>query len=228
MTHGPAERERSTPSDWSLSALLVLLVVMVFIIYPLSQIGLLPFFFPDIVFSLVVLAGALAVTHKGGITLLVLGSAVAAFLVRWTHRALPDANLAPAVSALSLLFLGVLIAVVVRQVFRKGPVNLHRVQGAVAVYLLLGLLWGFLYELVALFRPDAFSLPATSLPHHVRTPILVYFSFATLTTVGYGDVVAVHPVARSLAMMEALTGQLFPVILIARMVALELETRRAR
>jgi voltage-gated potassium channel Kch len=55
---------------------------------------------------------------------------------------------------------------------------------------------------------------------------LIYFSFATLTTVGYGDITPVHPIARSLAMLEALIGQLFPVILIARLVSMELYYRR--
>ena len=50
----------------------------------------------------------------------------------------------------------------------------------------------------------------------------VYFSFVTLTTVGYGDVIAVHPIARSLVTVEALIGQLFPAILLARLVSLEL------
>ena len=56
----------------------------------------------------------------------------------------------------------------------------------------------------------------------------MYFSFVTLTTVGYGDITAVHPVARSLAMAEALTGQLFPAMLLARLVSMELYYRQAK
>ncbi|HEY7534991.1 MAG TPA: potassium channel family protein, partial [Thermodesulfobacteriota bacterium] len=57
---------------------------------------------------------------------------------------------------------------------------------------------------------------------------LLYFSFVTLTTVGYGDITAVHPVSRSLAMLEGLIGQLFPAILIARLVSMELYYRRLK
>jgi voltage-gated potassium channel Kch len=57
---------------------------------------------------------------------------------------------------------------------------------------------------------------------------LVYFSFVTLTTVGYGDMLAVHPAARSLAMLEALTGQLFPAVLIARLVSMEVVHREGK
>ena len=55
---------------------------------------------------------------------------------------------------------------------------------------------------------------------------LLYFSFITLTSVGFGDIVPVHPVAQTLAMLEALIGQLFPAILLARLVSLEIESRQ--
>ena len=80
--------------------------------------------------------------------------------------------------------------------------------------------------MVELHHNGAFRSMTTSMPEGVPTPVLVYFSFSTLTTVGYGDIVAVYPIARSLAVLEALTGQLLPVILIARLVAMELESRR--
>lgn len=55
---------------------------------------------------------------------------------------------------------------------------------------------------------------------------LIYFSFSMLTTVGYGDIVPVHPIARSLSSVEAIIGQLYPATLLARLVTLELEDRR--
>jgi voltage-gated potassium channel Kch len=108
-------------------------------------------------------------------------------------------------------------AVVLAQTFRAGPVNVHRIQGAVAAYLLLGLAWTLAYELVAFRAAGAFS--GTGLGGAER-PDFIYFSFVTLTTVGYGDVTPVDPVARSLAVAEALTGQLYPAILLARLVSL--------
>jgi hypothetical protein len=59
-------------------------------------------------------------------------------------------------------------------------------------------------------------------------PRLIYFSFVTLTTVGYGDMAPIHPLTRSLATLEALVGQLYPAILIARLVSLELHARLDR
>jgi hypothetical protein len=108
------------------------------------------------------------------------------------------------------------------QVFGEGPVTGHRIRGAIVVYLLLGVMWALLYQVVALTIPQAFRLPedlAGSDPDALQRQ-LTYFSYITLTTTGYGDITPVHPVAKMLTMFEALTGQLFLAITIARLVAL--------
>jgi voltage-gated potassium channel Kch len=90
------------------------------------------------------------------------------------------------------------------------------------VYLLLGLTWAVAYELVALRQPGAFAGTSTEVDASQRW---LYYSFVTLTTVGYGDVTPVHPIARSLAVLKALTGQLYPAILLAHLVSLEVQSR---
>ncbi len=90
-------------------------------------------------------------------------------------------------------------------------------MGGVAAYLLLGAIWAEAYALVELL------LPARSRdPFHAADGARswLYFSFVTLATVGYGDILPIHPVARSLAMLEAVTGSLFLTILLARLVTL--------
>ena len=70
-------------------------------------------------------------------------------------------------------------------------------------------------------------MPAQDLQSgEVKSDAFRYFSIVTLTTLGYGDITAVHPVARSVVMMEALLGQLYPTILIARLVTLQMEARK--
>jgi len=101
-------------------------------------------------------------------------------------------------------------------------------MGGVAAYLLLGLTWYMAYHLVALGFPEAFSVQGSSLSgDRASLPSqLFYFSFVTLTTLGYGDIVAVHPLARMLVILEGVTGQLFPAILIARLVSLHAQSKR--
>jgi hypothetical protein len=130
--------------------------------------------------------------------------------------------------ALTILALSILAVLVLILVFREGPVTSHRIQGAIAVYLLLGLVWMSAYKLLYQTIPGAFRFPEGELSALRFKHGLVYFSFVTLTTVGYGDITPVHPLARSLAMAEALVGQLYPAILIARLVSMELASRQER
>jgi Ion channel len=147
---------------------------------------------------------------------------VAALLVRWASWLFPTADLAVWREISTLVTLVALCCVVLALVLRRGPITTRRIEGAIAVYLLLGFSWAQAYELVALWHPGAFtgavdgrgSLPWT------------YYSFVTLTTMGYGDIMPVHPLARAGAVLEALTGQLYLAIMLARLVSLELQSRR--
>jgi hypothetical protein len=116
--------------------------------------------------------------------------------------------------------------VVARAVFAPGRVTYHRIIGAVLVYLSIGHIFVGLYGMVGLLEPQALSgLNFTGAGPKLISD-LIYFSFVTLTTVGYGDIVPVHPLARSLSSVEAIIGQLYPATLLARLVTLELEDRR--
>lgn len=99
---------------------------------------------------------------------------------------------------------------IIARVFRGGGITIYRIYGAIAVYLLLGILWGEFYILIYLFQPGSFYFnPSTQ---YGEPPIseLIYFSFTTLTTLGVGDILPVHPIARSMTTLEALVGQLYP------------------
>ena len=88
----------------------------------------------------------------------------------------------------------------------------------------MGLLWAFAYDIVELLQPGSFGLKTQG--SGGALPELGYFSFTTLVTLGLGDILPISPLARSLVVLEALVGQLFPVILIARLVTLEIQSQR--
>jgi hypothetical protein len=216
-------------TDRSLTVLLVLLGIFVFIIDPLADIGVAGQLLMSVLFSLVLISGVSTVAKSTLPTVLVGSLVLTNLAARWLRLGLGGESLAAADAFFSSLFCVILAIVVLVQVFRAGPITSQRVQGAVAIYLLLGLAWAFAYQLIALRWPNAFAPPpATSTLNGDLTSHFVYFSFVTLTTVGYGDIVATHPMARSLVLLEALVGQLFPAILLARLVSLELYARRAR
>jgi hypothetical protein len=137
-------------------------------------------------------------------------------LRRGGHKTLDDC-----LEASGWLLIGfVLIWVVGRAVFGAGRITYHRVIGAILLYLTIGIVFVALYTLVGALAPGSFE----GISVHDRVslpPDLVYFSFTTLTTLGYGDILPVHPFARSLSNLEAIVGQLYPATLLARLVSLE-------
>src|SRR5262249_16431504 len=106
-----------------------------------------------------------------------------------------------------------------------GPITMHRARGAIAVYLLLGLIWAFGYRLVDIHIPGALHFNTLPTAHEGPMARYVYFSLVTLTSLGYGDIIPVHPLARSLAVCEGVVGQLYPAILIAGLVGMAWPSR---
>ena len=115
-------------------------------------------------------------------------------------------------------------AVVAQAVFRRGPVTYHRIIGAILLYLLIAVAFGALFVLVGLSVPDAFK-GMTFEDNPALANSVSYLSLVTLTSTGFGDIVPLHPIARSLCNIESVVGQLYPATLLARLVTLEMSQR---
>ena len=214
--------------DPLLTALTAMLGVLLFMVAPLQASGVLAAHWFGIAFGLVLVAAVLimsrSVTAIASI-FLAIALIVIATVLRLRHPSAVDLYL----DASAWLILGITLTVVAaRGVFAPGQVTYHRIIGAVLLYLTMGTTFVALYGFVALFVPKAFNgLPALQDNLSVASH-LIYFSFVTLTSVGYGDIIPLHPIARSLANIEAIIGQLYPATLLARLVTLELESRHSR
>lgn len=211
-------------TDRSLTALLVLLVGNIFIL-PLAQFATWGRVAARAILSLIIISGVVATLGDSRIVLLATALALGSLSVGWEDIERPNLYLHLFNDLSSLLLIGLLVVLIVRQVLRDGPITSRRVQGSVAVYLLLGLLWGVWYDAIEVLQPGSFAIPARQ--GEAGLPQLAYFSFTTLTTLGFGDIVPIRSFARSLVMLEALVGQLFPVILIARLVTMEIEHQKS-
>lgn len=120
----------------------------------------------------------------------------------------------------SLFFIYTTVLIFSR-VLRDKKVTSDTLYGAICVYILIGLTWSFFYVLVVTNSHDAFYInPANNHDNIINWNDLSYYSFVTLTTLGYGDVTPVAPIARSLAYLEAILGQVYLTIIIARLVGL--------
>jgi len=202
-----------------------LLVLEIFVVSPLASLGALGTGLIDVVFTLLLICGALAL-HPGRIlrVLVVIFVGIAIGL-RWMAAWQPTPWIVGAGSLLLVVTLGCFAAIVLKRVFGAGPVTRHRIHGAVCAYLLFGLMWAAAYAFIGEAFPRAFSVASGAGLSDNLISRFVYFSFVTLTTVGYGDITAVHPLARTLVIAEALTGQLFPAIIIGGLVSSALQTR---
>jgi len=209
-----------------LTALLIIEVLLLFLAIPLAGMGLLPTYSVPAMFVLLVLA-TLVVTSRshlaaGLVLLSVILSPVGTFI-----RVKDPSVLTQWLSAGSrLLAIAALSYVIARAVFNSGRVTFHRVQGAVVLYLNFALFFFTLFQLLNVLVPNAFTgLPPPGAEFGSGAALL-YFSFTTLTTAGFGDITPLHPLARNLANLESIIGQLYPATLLARLVSLELEQRR--
>jgi len=180
----------------------------------------------SLVFGLTLIFGAFATIQRRIVTYLVVGLTLSTFAADLMCEFAPSYGSPELETALKLVCLSILVIMTLRRVLRPGPVTIYRVIGGIAGYLLIGYAWTFAYQLLVQHVPDAIQFAPGIVDTTSRQPNhLIYFSFVTLTTVGYGDVHPVHPVMRSLAVAEALVGQLYLAILIASLVGMALQTR---
>ena len=129
-------------------------------------------------------------------------------------------------SAMVAVFAGLVVWRAYTGVMRPDRPVGERILGAVCVYLLIGLAWAKVYETLDVVAPGSFRFPADAAWAVPSLPRYAYLSFITLATVGYGDVTPATPIAGTLAWLEAVTGQLYLAITVARLVALSLAEGR--
>ncbi|PYJ22492.1 MAG: ion transporter [Verrucomicrobia bacterium] len=172
-------------------------------------------------FSLVLLAGIVAVADRKRVLVIAIVLAIPAIAGRWINHFRPD--LAPPAVFLTagLVLIAFVVANLLRFVLRAPSVNVEVLCASISAYLMLGLMWTMAYWLVDQLTPGgAFSFNTNAGPRSMNGFTGFYFSFITLSTVGYGDITPVSRIARWLAAMEAMTGLLYVAVLIARLVAL--------
>jgi hypothetical protein len=209
--------------DLGLTLVSISLGILVFVIFPLRKEGLSGRLFFDLVMVTLMISGTLVVKQNRIATVVTIAIVIISASVLTASRIYSIPSLRVISSILSVIIPLLYVRIVLLVMFRQGPVTWSRIQGGVCAYLLLGIAWAAAYDLVEQARPGSFHfvMDPTNLDQlHSK---LIYFSFATLTTVGFGDVLPLLPFARSLAIAEAVVGQLFPAILIGALVAMAMQ-----
>ncbi|HEY1435019.1 MAG TPA: potassium channel family protein [Thermoanaerobaculia bacterium] len=206
--------------------MLALLIVAIFIAMPLEVMGYVSPLLVTVVITFLMLSGVVTISGSRTVAVVAAAVALASLGLRWAYFVSPSNAVGCWGDGLGIVALLLVVAFLLRHVFREGPITSDRIQGAIAVYLLVGLVFCLAYQLVDSVAPGSFHFSEPPLPERAAiNHRLMYFSFVTLTTVGYGDITPVHTVARVLAIGEALVGQLYPAILIGRLVSLQISAR---
>jgi hypothetical protein len=219
----PAGRAGFWKREENLSLLLALLVLQLFVLPILGLTG--AGFVAEVVFSLLLLSGVATVAPRRSALWATGALVLVALVLEWSGLAGREGVPRLVETVVSLTSLGLFALLVLVRTLSPGPINRHRIEGAVAAYLLIGVACGLGYELMELVGPGSFDLGA-GLGRGALRSTFGYFSLVTLTTVGYGDVTPVSAAARALATFEGAVGQLYPAILIGWMIA-SLPGRRA-
>lgn len=165
----------------------------------------------------VLITGVYAVSNRRRQVVIATLLAVPAFGLGWLHIVTNIPALGAAESIFTVLFYTFTALICLWRVISARQITTDTISGAISVYLLMGLTWATAYNLVETINPGSF---ASSHPDIAFTfPAFIYYSFVTLATLGYGDITPLTDQARSLALLETVSGTLYIAVLIARLVA---------
>jgi hypothetical protein len=210
--------------DPGLSALMVAQLILIFVAEPLAFEG----FEPPLVAIGIIVAGLILLLALGSDqhgALIVVGVAGVVRLLTAAADLIWGEPVVAAEGISAVLGLLAMMWAVFEIVFGPGRITAHRVRGAIALYLAIAIIFAWLYRLITAVVPTAFAgLKFAAGQHGALSPFL-YYSLTSLTTLGLGDITPVNAFARSLTVLEALLGQLFPAVILARILTLYTDER---
>jgi hypothetical protein len=202
-----------------LTEIIIFVAVMQFVLVPLYGHSVSFVNFMKFIWGLILLVGIFTMAKTKQQAFMISTLPVLFIIFGW----ISIVNPAPFVLLLELVFtfgsLVLLILLVLKKVFADGPITAQRIVGSVVVYMLLAQLWAIVY--IYLYRniDNAFEFTSHTINENKLHSTFLYFSYTTITTAGFGDIIPVHPIVRSVVQVESIVGILYPVILIGRLVS---------
>jgi len=212
---------RGRRRDWLLTLMTVIWTLLIFVCAPLQAAGVFLFQTFAIAGMLAIIGAAMLISRNPialGLPSIAFIANFVVFFLRLYFSWSYNLHLLAGAWLIIAVTLGILVA---WAVFGGGRISYHRIVGAVLLYLLIAVTFATLFAFVGLSIPDTFKGIAFE-DDAALASSLFYLSFVTLTSTGYGDIIPVHPIARSLCNVESIIGQLYPATILARLVTLEL------
>lgn len=198
-------------------------LLLLLLLAPLFEGSYLGLIMLDIAYSAVLLSAAYAVSEKKPLFTLALVLVVVILAARWSSDFLNNDSLALASKGLTLVFFVFIVCAMLFHVMRDEEVTANKICGALSAYLLIGVTWALLFTVIEGIRPQSF-LVADVQGAGIRemSTHFTYYSFVTLTTLGYGDITPLTSTAKAFSYLEAVFGQIYLAVLIARLVGLHI------
>ena len=202
-----------------LSGMLILLFIMHFVLIPMF--GSYSFFLVvlNIFWMLFLMAGIFALSKSRKQAILISIVPILFSVFGWISAFNPTPFTILMDLILSISTFLILIILVLLKVFEPGPITLYRVIGSVVVYMLMANIWAIAYQFFYQHIQGSFQVTLPPFASNSLDANFMYFSYITITTTGFGEIVPLHPMARALVQVEAFVGVLYPVILIGRLVS---------
>lgn len=178
----------------------------------------------NVIGAAMLLSGVYAVSERKHVFVIATILSILSIVTTWLLLAYPGHAMVIFAHATMITVLGFFAVVILSYVARSGRVTADKIYAAVCAYLLIGYAWAFAYAMLDELNPGAFATPTEVARNDYvgRVVQMRYFSYITLTTVGYGDIVPRTPGARTMAILEAILGQFYLVALIGRLVGLHI------
>jgi voltage-gated potassium channel len=198
---------------------LLISILLLFSMRPLLEGHMRDSLLINLLVSAILVSGVYAASPKRRVFFISLAIASSALIISWAGYIVSAHSFVFVGKVFAGLFYIFLIIVILKYIFKEKVITGDMIVGAICVYLLLGVAWASMFSITEILHPGSFNIPEgmdSELSH------FSYYSFVTLTTLGYGDITPLTATARSLSVLEAITGQLYIAILIARLVGIHI------
>ena len=177
---------------------------------------------PDIFTTIIFILGIYAISRKKKHIYIALVMAIPMFFGIWSSYLFHSLILFIGGQLFGALLIVFVISLLIKFIFNQKEVTKEVIYAAVVVYLLMAMMWSFAYLILEYFYPGSFSVPEAQTRSSYQ---YLYFSFVTITTLGYGDVAPLTQKASSLVILEAVTGQMYLVVIVAWLVGMHVSRR---
>ncbi len=174
----------------------------------------------NVFITAILISGTYAASKKIYITITAASLALPMLVSIWISHFADMPLLVFVGDCFGIAFTAFLVVVILSFIFREHEVTINVIYASIVVYLLIAIMWMFIYLVLESIHPGSFAAGEGQI--ETGRPLFIYYSFVTITTLGYGDITPITDLANSFSFLEAVTGQLYIAILIARLVGIHI------